>query len=216
MLKQAGRRLVVSPWFAAGAGVVIATGAVIYMPHADMSYGGAISVTHCKVAECSHVTPNDAVPLQLGSGQQVTVSPSPPSVLAGMTFSYQVLDQSSWDGFSMLITIRAPHSLGQWKLAFAIPGATGVYVLGARWAQSGPDGGTASNYYGSTESAGDAAIAGNQSGAGSGSGQDSRTVQFQIRGTGTPSAPADCSYNGAACQFQRSGAQTVGNWPGSG
>jgi hypothetical protein len=207
---------VVSPWFAAGAGVVIATGAVIYMPHANMSFGGAISVTHCKVAECSHVTPDGAVPLQVGSGQQVMASPSPPSVLAGMSFDYQVLGQSTYGGFSIQITIRAPRSLGQWKLSFAIPGATDVYVLGARWEQSGPDGGTASNYYGGTESAGYAAIAGNESDAGSGSSQDGRMVQFQVRGTGTPSAPADCLYNGLACQFQRSGSQTGGNWPGSG
>src|SRR5215472_4462022 len=51
MLKRAGRRLLVSPWFAAGAGVVIATGGIVYTPpHANLD--PAISITRCKQASC--------------------------------------------------------------------------------------------------------------------------------------------------------------------
>ncbi len=203
MLTRAGHRLLVSPWFAAGAGFVIATGAIIYMPHATLN--PAINVTHCTRASCKHtqVTPQvGAKPLPAGTGAPIPV-PSTSSLIAGMTFRYQVQERSAQYGFSMLITIHAPRSLSLWSLSFVIPGATGVYVsYGALWRQSGTNGGTASSY-GGTESAGYAEISGHEAG---GEGQASRngyTVTFQIRGMGTPGAPADCFYDGVRCHFKQ-------------
>jgi len=200
MLKRAGRRLLVSPWFAAGAGVVIATGGIVYVPHANLDFGGAIQVTHCKQAMCNLVTEQGGapgLPADTGGGP-LTASPNP---LAGFTFSYLLLGDTTWDGFSMLITIHAPRSIGQWKLSFVIRGATDVVVVnGARWQQSGTDGGTASNYYGGTESSAYASISGHQSG----SSRTSDTVELQVRGKGVPSPPTSCFYNGTACSFQRS------------
>jgi hypothetical protein len=211
MLKQAGRRLLVSPWFAAGAGVVIATGAIVYVPHANLALGNAIQVTHCKQAACNLVVTEQggAQGLPAGTGGPLRVSPS---ALAGFTFTYLVQGDSTWDGFSMLITIHAPHPLGQWKLSFVIPGAKDVWVVnGARWQQSGPDGGTASNYYGGTESSGYASISGHQSG----SSRSSDTVQLQVVGSYVPKPiPVEGYYNGIACQFQRSHSPAGANWPG--
>jgi hypothetical protein len=212
MLKRAGRGLLVSPWFAAGAGVVIATGAVVYVPHANLDFGGAIQVTHCKQALCDVVTEQGGAPgLPAGTGGgPLRASPNP---LAGFTFSYQLLGDNAWDGFSMLITIHGPRSLGQWKLSFVILGATDVVVVnGARWQPSGTDGGTASNYYSGIESAGYASISGQQSG----SSRDSDTVQLQVRGKGVPSPPTNCYYNETACHFQRSYSQAGANWSTTG
>ncbi|HYK68744.1 MAG TPA: hypothetical protein VEV45_12410 [Streptosporangiaceae bacterium] len=208
VLKRAGRRLLVSPWFAVGAGVVIATGAMIYTPHTNL----AIDIQQCKLATCTKLSPQGAQPLQAGPGSQVTAAPHKPGVLAGMTFSYLVLDRSQ-DEFSMQITIRARHSIGQWKLAFVIPGAKGVYVYGARWKQIGPSGGIASNYFVGTESAGYAMISAHEDGSAGGPGRDSYTVQFQVRGTGVPSQPTQCSYNGTACHFTLAHDPTAANLP---
>jgi hypothetical protein len=210
MLKRAGRRLLVSPWFAAGAGVVIATGAMIYTPHANF----AIDIQQCKLVSCTRLTPQGAAPLQVGPGKPVTASPSPPTVPAGMTFSYQVLDRSL-DGFSMQITIRARQNPGPWKLSFVIPHARHVYVYGAPWQSYGADGVTVSSLIAGTESAGYAEISAHESGSNSEPGRTGYTVLFQVRGMGMPSAPTQCSYNGARCTFTRSPV-TAASWPGAG
>jgi len=214
MLKRAGRRLLVSPWFAAGAGVVIAAGAIIYAPHANF----AIDTQPCKTASCQRITPQIAQPLQIGPGNKVTVpphAPSTPSVLAGMTFHYQVLDRSQYE-FSMQITIKATHSISHWQLGFVIPGATNVYVYGAQWQQARTDGGTASSYNAGTESAGYAQISGHQDGGDGWSSWNGDIVQFQVRGTGTPSPPTQCYYDGKHCQFTGSLEPVPADWPSYG
>jgi len=213
-MKRAGRRLLVSPWFAVGAGVVIATGAILYTPHANLNFNRAIQVHQCTQAECGQAVPEGGASLMppgLGGGEPIP-SPSPPAPLAGMTFSYQVV-QSSQDQFIMQITIHSTHSLGSWKLSFVIPGATAVYVPDARWQQSGSDdGGTVSNYYGGTDSAGYAPISGHQP---AGNGGNGDTVEFAVHGTGKASAPVHCLYNGNACTIRLS-PHTEASWPGSG
>lgn len=190
MLKRAGRRLIVSPWFAAGAGVVIATGVVIYTPHASLNFGRAITVTPCKQAECGPLTPQGAgTPMPAGTGGQVTAPKS-----ASMTVSYQLLDSQSWSGFSMSIRFRAPQSNSKWQLSFVIPGAQGVYVFGApRWKRTGASGITVSSYQAAQDT----------------------IVQFQVRGTGNPRTPTSCSFNGAPCHFTRTSDPDAGSWPGS-
>jgi hypothetical protein len=215
-LKRAGRRLLVSPWFAAGAGVVIATGAIIYTPHATFDFGNAIHVIHCPQAQCAPVTAQGGAPgLPAGiGGGPVTASPRTISVTAGMSFWYQVLDRTQ-SGFIMQITITASHSLGPWRLSFVIPGATGVYVPDARWKPSGTNGGTASNYFSGTESSDYAPISGYQSGGAAGSSRYGYTVQFQVRGSGTPGVPTHCFYDGVACQFRQAPTAWATSWPSS-
>src|SRR5215469_6079755 len=66
-LKRAGRRLLVSPWFAAGAGVVIATGVMIYTPHTKF----AIDVHQCQVVTCTKLTPQGVPPVPAVTGAPV-------------------------------------------------------------------------------------------------------------------------------------------------
>jgi hypothetical protein len=212
MLKRAGHRLLVSPWFAAGAGVVIATGVMIYTPHTNF----AIDIQKCQLVSCTKLTPQGAAPLQAGPGSPVTPSPSTHSLPKGMTFSYQVLGQSTRYGFSMLITIHSPDSFGQWQLSFSIPGATGIYVYWPRWKSTGSGGITVSSYYAGTESVGFAMISAHENGSAGGSSQNGYTVQFQLRGTGTPSRPNPCNYNGASCTFKPSTSLAPANSPGTG
>jgi len=200
MLQQAGHRLLVSPWFAAGAGFVIATGAIIYMPHARLD--PAINIIPCGGAACEHTQlapQGGAKPRPAGGGVPL---PAVPSLPAGMTFSYQVLEESPRYGFSMLITIHSLHSFGPWQLSLVIPGATDLFVAyGARWKSSGTDGGTASSYLAGTESVGFVMISAHENSGEGGSTRNGYTVQFQIRGKGTPAGPSQCTYNMAPCTF---------------
>ena len=204
MLIRTGNRLLVSPWFAAGAGFVIAMGALIYMPHANVDFGCAIHVTHCKLATCPQLTPQGGVPgLPAGiAGGQVTASPST-SAAPVMNVWYQPLADSTVSGFAMWIMFSPPPGLSHWQLRFVIPGATSVYVYGApHWLPYGVNGVTVSSFVAGTESAGYAAISGYQDGAISGSSPTGGTVFFQVRGTGMQSAPANCAFTGAACEFK--------------
>jgi len=213
MLAQAGHRLVVSPWFAAGAGVVIATGVMIYTPHAKLNFGNAIQVTPCTQTSCTQTAPAQAPGLPAGGG----VTASPASLPKGMTFWYQPVDESTRSGFGMWIAIRYPHSISQWQLSFAIKGATGVYVIyWPRWTTLGPDGVTVSSLVARTESAGYAEISAHDAGNDGGSSLSGYVVLFQVRGTGAPRAPTSCTYNGAPCRFKLSSAlaQAGGQGPG--
>jgi hypothetical protein len=213
MLKRAGRRLLVSPWFAAGAGVVIATGVMIYTPHANF----AIDIQQCKVVSCTKLTPQGAAPLQAVPGTPVTAPHRTPSLPAGTAFWYQPVDHSTMSGFGMWIAIRLPHGVSQWQLSFVIPGTKGIYVYyWPRWKPFGTDGVTVSSLIAATESAGYAEISAHESGSDTGSSRTGYTLVFQVRGMGTPSAPSQCSYNGATCTFARSRDLAPASWPGSG
>jgi hypothetical protein len=212
LLTGAVRGLLVSPWFAAGAGFVVAAGAFIYAPHASLDFGTAIGVTQCKVAGCHRTTSPGAPGIPAGHGDGlVTAAPvtSPPSAAAGLTFSYAV----NWHvhgTFQMVLTVTSKHAIGSWRLAFVIPGATKVAVVDAKWQSSGPDGGTAS---GAAGNGGDADAGTSADGWGSGSAGAATaddgapaadSVSLVVDGHGTPAAPASCVYDGAACHFSLS------------
>lgn len=207
------RGLLVSPWFAAGAGFVVAAGAFIYAPHAQIQFGNAIGVTQCKLAGCHPTTPQGgAPPIAAGAGAgPLPASPAAttPTATAGLTFRYA----ENWQThrrFQMVLTVTGKRAVGNWRLAFVIPGATDVTVLGAAWQQSGTDGGTASGTTAgnSQEPAGtprtpDSDWPSHEGDAGSGNPQ-ADAVYLIVDGEGTPGAPDGCVFDGAACQFSRS------------
>jgi hypothetical protein len=210
MLKHAGHRLLVSPWFAAGAGVVIATGAIIYSPHAQLS--PAIEISQCKLDSCVKLSPQ-VVPLQVGPGSRVTASPSTSSLPAVLTVRYQRLNDST-QSFAMWVKFQAPRNR-QWKLSFVIRGATSIYVYDVpHWQANGIDGVTVSNYYVGTESDSYARIFAAQRADGWPS-TDGDTVLFQIRGSGSPGAPSQCSFSLGHCQFKASNDLAPDTWSGS-
>ncbi|MBO0833592.1 MAG: hypothetical protein J2P29_16650, partial [Actinobacteria bacterium] len=89
MLTGAMRGLLGSPWFAAGAGIVIATGAVVYSPHSRLHLRPAITVTHCKVAGCNATSTSGSPPQVAGVGTEpVVAGPGQSAATAGLTFSY--------------------------------------------------------------------------------------------------------------------------------
>jgi hypothetical protein len=209
VLSGAVRGLLVSPWFAAGAGVVVAAGAFIYAPHAELEFGNAIGVTQCTVAQCHPTTEQGAPPLPAGTGAgPVATSPAiaPAAVTDGLTFRYAV-NWHTHGMFQMVLTVTGKKAIGNWRLAFVIPAATDVRVLGAEWQPSGTDGGTAS---------GTSIVASYEPAAGRGTsapgeptpedeldsaGSQPDAVYLIVDADGTPAAPERCGYDGAACQF---------------
>ncbi len=210
LLSGAVRGLLVSPWFAAGAGFVIAAGAFLYAPHAELEFGNAIGVTQCRLAECNQTTEQGAQGLTAGSGAAPLTDGTTPAASAGLTFRYTV-DWQGHGAFQMVLTVTAKHAIGDWRLALVIPGASRVSVVGATWKPSGTDGGTAT---GTTTGTGASqqgvarpdwpGFSPSTQGPGGHAGDQPDSVSLIVRGFGTPAAPTNCAFNGAPCQFSRS------------
>jgi hypothetical protein len=186
----------VTPWFAAGAGVLIAAAILLESPgRAVLSYGppldpgvtcryqgctagpgGAGSQTTTQHGTKLHPPPAHAAARQAGrpgqGGRHSRVSP------AGVTVSFRA-HQHGQAGFVGIITlVSRRRSLGDWKLSFRVPGARIMAVQGAAWQpnQAG-DGGMAS-WAGSGQGGSGQGPGGSQGGGGlagqgpGGSGQD--------------------------------------------
>jgi hypothetical protein len=201
MLTGAVRGLLVSPWFAAGAGFLIATAAFIVAPRGELEFpNNAIKVTHCSQAACQATTSQGIVPLTEPS-EQIKVATA--TATSGLTVDYYVLWQQR-GAFSMEITLTGKRASGPWQLDFVIPGGFITSVEGATWQRSGLDGVAA---HGSSTAAGGGSRDGQGGDAGDGSSQfdaDSGDVRLIVTGDGTASPPAGCLYNGTQCRFIRS------------
>ena len=211
--------MALSPWFAAGAGIVMAMGALIYAPHASLGFGRAIQVTHCQQSLCRQVIPQGGGAL-IPAGSGVTASPSPSAADRVMTVSYEPLHDSTPSSFALWIMFSPPPSLSHWQLRFVIPGATYIYVYGALSygavsVPSGTDGVTVTSLIAASDSAGYAPISGDQNGVDSLQSANG-TVLFQVRGTGPNSSPARCSFSGGGCVFTLSSDRVPAGLPSRG
>lgn len=188
------RSLLATPWFAAGAGIVIAAVLAVDSPTA-LTYGPTFPVERCPVQGCGG-TPGQP-------GQPATATPGIALGVPGMHMNggatarghrpgrrllgYQIVRQWS-SGFLALITIPGVARTDRWSLRFAYAAAHVDRVWGARWRPSGNgDGGTAD---GPSDRNGhprwDRSL-----GVG----------QVLVSATGTPQAPSGCALDGASCRF---------------
>jgi hypothetical protein len=210
LLAGAARGLVVTPWFAAATGFVVAAALWIYMPHAEFRFpSSAVGVVPCQPQACNAAAGQGGAPTTTGrqpiasSGKTIglgTGQPDPTGRTAayGLKFSYAVIWQGQ-DKFEVKITITGRHALRAWKLAFAMPGDQISVVVGAAWRPSGTDGGIASAPSDSSpgaQSSGDHSDSG-----GSNAHERSDVISFQIFGEGTPVMPTGCQFDGANCTF---------------
>ena len=155
---RAVRGLLLTPWFAASTGFVIAAGMWLYSPHASISFPSAIGTVHCQLRGC-------ALPGGKGSGSLASSAPgqrlrtkhrhagteqqaAAGKTAAGLRFTFAVLYQGH-ESFGAIITISGRGSLGSWRLAFRLPGTQIQNVFDAEWLQlASRDGGTASPFEG--------------------------------------------------------------------
>jgi hypothetical protein len=206
-VRRAVHGLLVTPWFAASTGFVIAAGMWLHSPHASITFPSAIGTIHCRTPGCiaeggkgSGALASSAPGQRLrinhgrrGTGQSVSAS----KVTAGLKFTFTVLWHGH-DAFGAAISISGGQSLGDWQLAFRLPGTQIQSVFGAEWLQSARgDGGTASPFH---QDFGQPA--------------DQDQVSFRVFGTGNLSRPTQCTFDGARCRFTVTSAGDGGHDPG--
>jgi len=196
------RRVVVTPTFAAGLGVVIAAAMAYPMTKTVISYGGAppAGEAPCTALEgCAGGTdgngslatasPGAHLPSSAPSATQPALT-GPGTVAAGQPLmQYQTLRE--WEsGFIGQITISdlAASAPANWQLRLAYDSARVIGVWGGRWIRSGdhavlvtPDGGDGNT----------------RSGAGH--------IQVVVVVSGHPGPPSGCDFNGQACRISQSG-----------
>lgn len=151
-------RAMVTPWFAAGAGVLIAATILLESPgQAVLSYGPPLDPgIKCRYQGCTGgpggngaLTTTRHAPklpkvIALGHGHG-HASRKPQVSVAGVTVSFRE-HRHGHAGFVGVITLTSSRrALGEWQLSFRVPGARIIAVQGASWQpnQAG-DGGIAS------------------------------------------------------------------------
>jgi hypothetical protein len=229
-VRPALRRLMVTPTFAAGLGVVVAAGLAVSMTSRTVLHFSGPEGKPCAVRGCvsgldrspGAGTPASAspgkrlVPSTLGPGKSAQPSPSFTRGQGGensdhhsgrqVVIDYETTQRWSW-GFDGQITISGltDSALSSWRLGFSYPGTRIVGVQGAQWQSTGDDSGVAQ-----AETSGSTGHNGSDSGHGGsgGSGQDSsghggqNTVVITIEASGTPGAPSDCRFDNTTCSFR--------------
>jgi len=203
LLASAVRGLLVTPWFAAATGFVVAVGLWISAPHAELKFPSAVGVVPCQTPGCGSEAGQGAGRLTITGGQPIRHSRKPggsaaqtgaghKTAASGLTFTYVVL-WSDQGRFAVQITVSGRNAPHAWHLAFAMPGDQITYVVGAEWRPAGSDGGTASPQDSQPGQWGDT---GQQ--VGHGHRQD---FGFTVFGQGTPVMPTGCTFNHATCTF---------------
>jgi hypothetical protein len=212
--RGAARSLLVTPWFAAGAGFVLAAGLWIYSPHTELRFPSPLTAPDdvpCKTPQCSP---------ENGNGQLATSAPGKQlshraahgragradvvgqsSASSGLTFIFSVPFQQH-GGFQAVISVRGRHVPAHWRLEFTMPGTHIRYVFGARWqALPGGDGGTAFALQRKLGGGGQGGGQGYGQGPGRGRWSEGGGINFLVAGTGTASTPKTCIFDGSACTF---------------
>jgi len=194
------RALMVTPWFAASAGIVIAaalavdsSAALTYVPNGP---GVRCPASGCAGAAASPpdvATASPGVELKTGAAPKTAASASPGRRhAAGAVYrlGYQVVRH--WPGgFVAVITMPDDMKPGSWSLRLAFRSARVDQVWGALWQPSGHgDAGTATGSWPAPRGH-DRDI----------SGLDGR--HLVIFAAGPPSPPSGCRLDGASCHFSR-------------
>jgi hypothetical protein len=200
------RRVVVTPTFAAGLGVVIAAAMAYPMTKTVISYGGTppAGSTPCALDGCvggtdgsgSLATGGPGSPLGTPSpatshpGSTAPLAPGGGTVAAGLPLmSYQTLRQ--WEsGFIGQITISdsSGSAPANWQLRLAYDSARIIGVWGGRWSSSGDH----------------AVLVTPESGDGN-SRAGNGHIQVVVVVSGHPGPPSGCAFNGQACRASQSG-----------
>jgi hypothetical protein len=191
------RALMVTPWFAASAGIVIAAALAVHSP-AALTYAPSPGV-RCPASGCGGSAasqPNVAaaspgVQLKAGPAPQTATTASPGrrhAVGAVYQLGYRVVRHPR-GGFVAVITLPDGMSPGPWSLQLVFPSARVDRVWGARWQPWGDgDAGTATGSWTPARGHGDDAH-----------GPDGR--ELVILAAGSPAAPYSCSLDEASCSF---------------
>jgi hypothetical protein len=204
VLRSAARSLLVTPWFAAGAGIVLAAGLWIYSPHTELKFPAAAvdpAQVPCALSGCgsgsgmhAHGRLATSRPGVRMRHRQAASAAAQNLAVSKLKFRVTVLWRRS-DGFGAFVTVSGPDLPTAWRLTFDLPGARIQRVIGALWqpAASGPGGTAYSQTSGEPNGTGTPGDGDQAAAAG--------TISFLVFGTGSPGAPTGCVFNGFSCTF---------------
>ena len=197
------RSMLMTPWLAAGVGVVVAAVLALNVPRAVLTYSQTNPGASCQAPSCARVSPPHQhgglaakdPGIELKHRTRAAAPQAAPSTAKNPTTAHRKLHPAGptadvlyqtlrrWpSGFTGLITITSRATLSDWRLAFNYPGAHIDSVAGAKWNADG-DGGIASAVpwpWG--------APPGN-------------IVRIMIVANGTPGQPTACRFDSAPCSF---------------
>ena len=199
--QSVARGLLVTPWFAAAAGFVIAAGLWIISPHADL-ISTTPAIGKATVGPGSTLTGKGDGRDRANASNSASSSSTSHSAVAshgkhGKPVTVTVLYHGIvWHNGNFFLVISLPESLNgtRWKLEFQLPGDEDIKVLGARWQPSGEDGGTA------RDQPPDAGHWQNYRHLG-GYPSWHPGVDFFAHGLGSQVTPTGCKLNGRDCVF---------------
>jgi hypothetical protein len=189
------RSVMVTPWLAASAGIVIAAALTVGSP-AALIYVPNSPAVRCPASGCAGAASSPPGVATDVPGMQLKTGTAPgagrPGALgrhrAPYQLGYRVVRSWPW-GFVAVITLPADLKPGAWSLRFGFPSARVDHVRGARWQPSGH--GQAGTATGSWRPHGHAP---------DGQGADGR--QLTVFAVGTPTLPSGCRLDGAGCVFR--------------
>jgi hypothetical protein len=179
------RGLLVTPWFAAGAGFVIAAALSLNAPRTFLTYRPNNTPSTSKCATC--VAP-ESVPTAKPGVQIRSVNPA---VIGGAGAAGPAvaihLGPVRNGVFTVTFTLPAGLPRNGWRLQFALPGRSITQVFGAHVRpDAGDDGGVAVPL----------ARGGYESPTGP------AAVSFMVSASGSPVTPVHCVLNGKPCHFR--------------
>jgi hypothetical protein len=201
------RALMVTPWFAASAGIVLAAALAVDAP-AALTYAPNGPGVRCATSGCASPAPGQPAVANASPGLELKTGTAPGGATSASArpgrrhgaaavyeLSYQVVRQ--WPGgFVAVITLPDDMPPGTWRLHLGFSSARVDQVWGARWQPTGNgDAGTATGSW-SAPRGHDGGPEGEQHTRG----QDGR--QVVIFATGTPTAPSGCRLDRASCDFR--------------
>jgi hypothetical protein len=218
--RGAVRGFLLTPWFAAGSGFVLAAAIFLYAPHADLIFpSGKPAQKPCSEQGCKKA-PSASAPGLAGTPGAPITDPSSAThgsaakkgahpgagsgrdAATGLTFGFKVVWQQD-DNFGALVTVTGNRALTSWRLRFAMRGTTIKWVSGATWQPSAAgDGGLATPLASgdnASQASGDqsSSLSSEQGHASVGG----ALIQFMISGNGTAHMPGHCRFDGVRCKF---------------
>jgi hypothetical protein len=178
------RGLLVTPWFAAGAGFVIAAALSLNSPRTILTYRPNNAPNQSKCADCQSP---ESVPTSKPGVQIKSVDPAAIGGSGGSGLAVPIQLGPERNGvFSVTFTLPASQAGNDWKLRFALPGRNITQVLGAQWLPDAAD---------------DGGEAAKLPQGGYVSPANPAAVSFLVSASGPPVAPVHCVLNGQPCHF---------------
>jgi hypothetical protein len=179
------RGLLVTPWFAAGAGFVIAAALSLNAPRTFLTYrpNNTPSTSRCATCAAPESVPTSKPGVQIRSVN--------PAVIGGTGAAGPAVPihlGPERDGvFSVTFMLPAGQLRNGWQLRFALPGRSITQVVGAQWRPDAVD---------------DGGVAAGLAQGGYVSPTDPAAVSFMVSASGPPVAPVHCVLNAKPCHFR--------------